>query len=80
MPRGQGQVDTVGRRATLNDALDTMLVSSQGCAVVTGRGDEFLGLVSVESVMHAIQSARDTAREQNVGITGRTVPASEAGT
>jgi osmoprotectant transport system ATP-binding protein len=79
VPRGDGQVDTICRRATLNDALDTMLVSSQGCAVVTGRGDEFLGLVSVESVMHAIQSARESAREQNVGITGRTAPASEAG-
>jgi osmoprotectant transport system ATP-binding protein len=78
VPRGQGQVDTIGRRATLNDALDTMLVSSHGCAVVTGRGDEFLGLVSVESVMHAIQSARDSAREQNVGITGRMTTQAEA--
>ncbi|MBO0889908.1 MAG: ATP-binding cassette domain-containing protein [Acidothermales bacterium] len=78
VPRGQGQVDVIGRRATLNDALDTMLTSSQGCAVVTGRGDEFLGLVSVESVMHAIQSARDTAREQNLGITGRTTMQADA--
>lgn len=72
VPRGTGQVDTVGRRATLNDALDTMLMSSQGAAVVTGKGDEFLGLVSVESVMHAIQSARESAKEQQVGVTGRT--------
>ncbi|MQA05494.1 MAG: betaine/proline/choline family ABC transporter ATP-binding protein [Streptosporangiales bacterium] len=83
VPRGSGQVDTVGRLATLNDALDTMLMSSQGCAVVTGKGDEFLGLVSVESVMHAIQSARDSAKDQQIGITGKTAapaePAGEAG-
>lgn len=44
----------VGSRATLNDALDTMLVSSAGAALVTGRRDRFLGVIDVETVMDAI--------------------------
>jgi osmoprotectant transport system ATP-binding protein len=51
----------VGNRATLNDALDTMLVSSAGAALVTGRGGAFLGVIDVETVMDAITSARASA-------------------
>ncbi|MGH3096286.1 MAG: ABC transporter ATP-binding protein [Streptosporangiales bacterium] len=63
--RGAGGVETIGMRATLNDALDTMLMSSHGAAVVTGKRDEFMGVVSVESVMHSIQSARENAKQEN---------------
>jgi osmoprotectant transport system ATP-binding protein len=51
----------VGNRATLNDALDTMLVSSAGAALVTGRGGAFLGVIDVETVMDAITRARASA-------------------
>jgi osmoprotectant transport system ATP-binding protein len=51
---------TVGARATLNDALDTMLVSSQGGAIVTGRRDRYVGVISVETVMAAIQRSRES--------------------
>jgi osmoprotectant transport system ATP-binding protein len=47
---------TIDRRATLNDALDTMLVSSHGSAVVTGRRDEYLGVVDFQAVLARIQS------------------------
>ncbi|MEV6284903.1 ABC transporter ATP-binding protein [Kribbella sp. NPDC051770] len=48
---------TIDRRATLNDALDTMLVSSHGSAVVTGRRDEYLGVVDFQAVLDRIQDA-----------------------
>jgi osmoprotectant transport system ATP-binding protein len=50
---------TVGLRGTLNDALDTMLVSSQGGAIVTGRRDAYVGVITVETVMAAIQRSRE---------------------
>ncbi len=54
----------VGSGATLNDALDTMLVSSAGATLVTGRGGVFEGVVDVETVMAAISAARDAAAER----------------
>ena len=48
----------VGLRSTLNDALDTMLAASQGGVVVMGRRDSLAGVLTVESVMAAIQRTR----------------------
>lgn len=48
----------VGTGATLNDALDTMLVSSTGAALVVGPRDRFEGVIYVETVMAAITEAR----------------------
>jgi osmoprotectant transport system ATP-binding protein len=48
-------LDVVGVQSTLNDALDTMLTSSHGVVVVTGRRDTYQGVVRVETIMHAIQ-------------------------
>lgn len=55
------KLPVVGDRATLNDALDTMLVSSAGAALVTGRRDAFLGVIDVETVMDAITRAHKHA-------------------
>jgi osmoprotectant transport system ATP-binding protein len=55
------RLPVIGNRATLNDALDTMLVSSAGAALVTGRGGAFLGVIDVETVMDAITSVRAQA-------------------
>ncbi|WP_148573045.1 ABC transporter ATP-binding protein [Nocardioides caldifontis] len=54
-PPAGDEVLGVDRRATLNDALDDMLSSSYGAAVVTGRRDEFLGVVDFASVTRHIQ-------------------------
>jgi osmoprotectant transport system ATP-binding protein len=57
-PRGDDELTAVDRRATLNDALDTMLTSSHGGAVVTGRRGEYLGVVDFDTVtghMRAIE-------------------------
>lgn len=57
-------IPVVGSGATLNDALDTMLVSSAGATLVTGRGGVLEGVVDVETVMDAIRAARDSAAER----------------
>lgn len=53
----------VGERTTLHDALDTMLATSAGSALVVGHGDELLGLVDVSAVTQAISSSRRAAQE-----------------
>ncbi|WP_241977581.1 ABC transporter ATP-binding protein [Cryobacterium cheniae] len=55
------KLPVVGIRATLNDALDTMLVSSAGAALVTGRRDMFKGVVDVQTVMDAITRSQAAA-------------------
>ncbi|MCC3278297.1 ABC transporter ATP-binding protein [Arthrobacter sp. zg-Y40] len=56
------KLPVIGDQATLNDALDTMLVSSTGAALVTGPRDRFLGLVTVQTVMEAITAANEAAQ------------------
>jgi len=60
-----GDVDAdmplVAPTASLQDALDTMLVSSAGAAIVTGRRGEFAGVITVEVIMDAITRAREAA-------------------
>ncbi len=47
---GQEDLINIDHRATLNDALDTMLTSSHGGAVVTGDRDRYLGVVDFAAV------------------------------
>ncbi|GAB2970643.1 ATP-binding cassette domain-containing protein [Frigoribacterium salinisoli] len=62
VPEGRDEaLPVVGQGATLNDALDTMLVSNAGAALVTGRRDAFVGVITVEVVMEAITKARAAA-------------------
>jgi len=68
---------TLDERATLNDALDTMLTSGHGGAIVCGSRDEYLGVVDFDSVtghMRAVEQqaaahqeavARDGAAEDD---------------
>nr|WP_141363618.1 ABC transporter ATP-binding protein [Glutamicibacter uratoxydans] len=61
----------VGEQATLNDALDTMLVASAESAIVTGPRDVFKGLITVQTVMEAIAAANasmDQDHEAPVGL------------
>ena len=73
----------IGNQATLNDALDTMLVSSTGAALVTGPRDRFLGLVTVQTVMEAITSAQEAALQGSstapVGINSGVIERNGAG-
>ncbi|WP_291278296.1 ABC transporter ATP-binding protein [Galactobacter sp.] len=49
----------VGDQATLNDALDEMLVASSVNALVTGSRGVYKGLISVDTVTKAIADARE---------------------
>jgi osmoprotectant transport system ATP-binding protein len=54
------KLKVIGEGATLNDALDTMLVSSHAGAIVVGRGNQVVGKVNVDIIMNAIQLLRST--------------------
>jgi osmoprotectant transport system ATP-binding protein len=60
----------VGDQATLNDALDEMLVASTSNALVTGNRGAYKGLISVDTVTQAIADARDAhqASKAPVGL------------
>lgn len=51
------ELPSVSLQATLNDALDTMLVASTESAIVTGLRDVYEGVITVQTVMEAISSA-----------------------
>ncbi|NYF98763.1 ABC transporter ATP-binding protein [Janibacter cremeus] len=51
----------VDRRATINDALDTMLASTHGGVLVTGRRDEFVGVLTFGAVTEYIQATAQDA-------------------
>ena len=55
------KMPVVAPTASLQDALDTMLVSSAGAAIVTSRRGEFAGVITVEVIMDAITHAREAA-------------------
>ena len=55
---GEDQLNTIDRRATLNDALDTMLMSSHDGVVVTGDADEYLGVINFGAVTGHMLSAQ----------------------
>ena len=57
----RGDISVVDRRATINDALDSMLASTHGGVLVTGRRDEFLGVVTFSAVTDHIQSISEDA-------------------
>jgi osmoprotectant transport system ATP-binding protein len=53
----------IDQRATLNDALDTMLSSSHGGAVVTGDRDQYLGVVDFRAVTEHVRHMEEQAGE-----------------
>jgi osmoprotectant transport system ATP-binding protein len=54
-------VETVSLASTLNDALDSMLTSSHGVVVVTGRRNAYRGVIRVETIMDAMADIRGAA-------------------
>jgi osmoprotectant transport system ATP-binding protein len=58
---------TLDHRATLNDALDTMLTSSHGGAIVCGDRDQYVGIIDFDSVtdrMRSVEREAAAAREE----------------
>lgn len=54
----------IDSRATLNDALDTMLVSGHGGAVVTGDRDHYLGVIDFKTVTDYIEAMQREAEDK----------------
>jgi len=66
VPGDRESLVTVDQRATLNDALDTMLVSGHGGAIVSGDRDRFLGVIDFHAVtdfMATWEAQHDVHRE-----------------
>ena len=56
------QLPLVGEDATLEDALNTMLVSRLGAGLVVGARGRFEGVVDLDAVMESLQGQRTAAR------------------
>lgn len=67
------------RRATLNDALDTMLVNTHTGALVTGDHDEVIGMISFDAVTEHMRTMNRAAQERSASKddTDGTLPADE---
>lgn len=63
---------TLDTRATLNDALDTMLVSGHGGALVTGDRDAYLGVVDFRTVTDFIEAMQREAEAETAPSAGGT--------
>ena len=55
----------VGPQTSLHDALDEMLTASHACAIVTDRRGAYQGVVTIDTISHAIRSMVDQARERD---------------
>ena len=56
-------LEVVSTASTLNDALDEMLTSSHGVVVVTGRRNQYQGVIRVETIMQAMQHLSSAAAD-----------------
>ncbi|PWF25980.1 ABC transporter ATP-binding protein [Ancrocorticia populi] len=61
---------TVSEESSLTDALNSMLVSNAGAALITGRRRTFKGVITVEVVMDAISRLRTVEPEEDGGPVG----------
>ncbi|PWN01508.1 ABC transporter [Nocardioides silvaticus] len=55
------ELNDVDERSTLNDALDTMLSSNHGAAIVTGDRGQYLGIVDFAAVTEQIRAMEEQA-------------------
>ena len=60
---GEEDLINLDHRATLNDALDTMLTSNHAGAVVTGDRDSYLGVIDFTAVTDYMQAQQAAAAE-----------------
>jgi osmoprotectant transport system ATP-binding protein len=64
---GEEDLINIDQRATLNDALDTMLTNSHGGAVVTGDRDRYVGVVDFAAVTDFMRVQQEKLEEASVG-------------
>ena len=65
-PDEERDLITIGQQATLNDALDSMLVSTHDGVPVTGAHDRYLGVTTFAAVTSLITSKNQQAHEDSV--------------
>ncbi len=76
--RGEEDLVNLDHRATLNDALDTMLTNSHGGAVVTGDRDRYLGVVDFATVTDFMRHQQEALeRSQGDGVHASSEPQDE---
>ena len=73
--RGLPATAVVEPQATLYDALDEMITSNVGCAVVVDGDGAYQGVVDIDTVMSAVNTLRAELREQLAVGTWHAVPA-----
>ncbi|MGO1053770.1 ABC transporter ATP-binding protein [Crossiella sp. CA198] len=56
---GRAVEDTVAMASTLHDALEAVLTDDDGLAVVTGSRGEYIGVVTMDTLMAAVRAMRD---------------------
>ncbi len=64
---GEEDLINIDHRATLNDALDTMLTNSHGGAVVTGDRDRYMGVVDFASVTDFMRVQQERLEAESSG-------------
>src|SRR3954447_2654998 len=64
---GEEDLINIDHRATLNDALDTMLTNSHGGAVVTGDRDRYVGVVDFTAVTDFMRTQQERLEAQSGG-------------
>ncbi|MET0999968.1 MAG: ABC transporter ATP-binding protein [Marmoricola sp.] len=63
--RDRESLSTLDHRATLNDALDMMLTSTHGGAIVTGDNDRYLGVVDFSAVVDRMREMQTEAQNRD---------------
>lgn len=74
--RAEPRIATVDHRSTLADALDAMLATGHGGAIVTGVRDDYRGVVSFQAITDRIRAIDDEATERVAAEQTATEPAS----
>jgi osmoprotectant transport system ATP-binding protein len=73
--RDREALNTLDHRATLNDALDMMLTSTHGGALVTGDNDRYLGVVDFAAVVDHMRVMQAEAQQrQDSAVTAESTP------
>jgi len=71
-------LNTLDHRATLNDALDLMLTSTHGGALVTGDNDRYLGIVDFAAVVERMRVMQIEAQQRkDSSVTAQSNPEDE---
>ncbi|MBM4635986.1 ABC transporter, partial [Rhodococcus hoagii] len=52
--------------STLQDALEALLVQASASAAVTGRRGEYAGIVTIDTLVHALQEVREEHADDHV--------------